>query len=254
MTQGQGFPAFSTITLSIFHSLGVRSPSLTACSFCSPPASLDLLRALRFPPCLSFCITARPTLEPSNSSTSTRERIHSSSPSNQRRSPLSMTRLLFIPPFPAAPPPQRQTLSPPPAIMLSFLILFRTHSSSFFLRLLQPPGLSHPSPHHFPQTFRCPLTLLFPSIPLVPSPPPSHPSQPLPRDSSGRMGCHQTLQSFSSLIPSPTTCQAGPGWGRGSSRCWQPRARCAPTDSSVPNEINTARLRPSGGQQGAHAQ
>jgi hypothetical protein len=34
--------------------------------------------------------------------------------------------------------------------------------------------------------------------------------------------------------PSQSTFQAGPGRGRGSARCLQPRTRCAPTDSSVP--------------------
>lgn len=76
------------------------------------PSLLRLLRALRFS-CFSFSHHYKAHTRV-HSSTSTKGRKRSLSPSNHRCFSLSMTRLCFIPPFSSAPPPQRQTLSPSP--------------------------------------------------------------------------------------------------------------------------------------------
>lgn len=165
-----------------------------------------------------------------------------------------MTGPLIYSTFLSRPSPTTPDTAPSPCHYAQLPDSLQNPLVQFFQRFLQPPGLSHPSPGYFPQTFLGPLTLLFPSIPLAPPHPHLILLVPSPATPAGGNGRRQPLQSSSSLNPSQATCQAGPGWGRGSSRCQQPRTRCPPTDSSVPNEINTARLRPSGEQRDAHVQ
>ena len=89
---------------------------------------------------------------------------------------------------------------------------------------------------------------------------PHHSLSSLPTPTSSLPGPFPTSPALgkdapsTSNFPCTTThpalpCQAGPGRGRG-----QPGTRCASTDDSVPNKINTAKLDSSGGQLSAHVQ
>lgn len=152
---------------------------------------------------------------------------------------------------------------------------------------LPSPTVPDTDPFYYPQLLRSPnpiflpilsvpppATMSFPPASLASSPSLSfpintllshHPLSSLPTPTSALSGPSPTTPAQGKDVPSPSNfpfpsthprlpCQAGPGRGHGSSRCLQPRTRCAPTDDSVSNEINTVRLGSSGGQLCAHVQ